>query len=67
MNYGEISSAPPWLIEKAVQAELAQNWKGAYEEVLEKEVPKGANVIGSHVIFKIKVEEGGHKRCAPMD
>lgn len=43
---------------KAVGAELDEEWKGAYVEVHNRDVPLGANDIGSHVVYKVKVKEG---------
>jgi len=34
----------------------------AYEEVAEKDLPQDANVIGSHVVYKMKAEEDGTMR-----
>ena len=50
--------APPWIVREAYEAE-EENWDGVYEVVDEREVPKGANVIGSHVAYKLKVNEDG--------
>ena len=57
-----LENAPPWLVQKALGEEIDIAWKGAYEEVPESEVPMGANVITSHVVYKVKNEEGGRKR-----
>lgn len=42
VSYDRIASEPKWLIEKAEQKELNDNWKEAYEEVNENDVPKSA-------------------------
>lgn len=52
----KLSFAPPWLMKESYEKE-ATNWEGAYEEMNETEVPKGANIVGSHVLYKIKVSE----------
>lgn len=52
-----IAFAPSWIIEKAMRAEHDENWTGAYEEVAEAGLPKTANIISSHVIFKIKTND----------
>lgn len=57
-----IAFAPNWIVEKAMRAEHDQNWVDAYEEVPESELPRNANVISSHVIFKIKTEDDGSLR-----
>lgn len=62
VSYGKMSLAPAWLIEKAVREELTSNWNDAYVEVPEASVTSDANVVTSHFVFKIKVEEHGRKR-----
>lgn len=49
----ELDLAPSWLLDKAISEEVDSNWADAYEVVHEKDVPEDANVIGSHIIFKI--------------
>lgn len=49
--------APPWLVRKSVAEEIDQNWKSAYEEIEEKDFARTANVIGSHMVYKIKKGE----------
>jgi len=58
----KMACAPPWLLDRAVEEELTNAWKGAYEEVPENAVPRNANVICSHIVYKIKLEEENHKR-----
>jgi len=50
------------LLDKALKEEVESNWKGAYETFTENEVPRNANVIDSHVVYKVKVEENDSKR-----
>lgn len=52
-----IAFAPSWVVEKAMRSEHDENWVGAYEEVAESELPSEANVISSHVVFKIKTND----------
>lgn len=54
--------APQWILDKAVRSELEVNWKDAYVPIIESDVPRKANVITSHFVFKIKKEEGGKMR-----
>lgn len=58
----KMECAPPWIVNKAIEAELKSNCKDAYEEVMDADVPQSANVIGSHIVYNIKVEENGKKR-----
>lgn len=53
--------APAWLLDKAISSEMNTNWAHAYEKVKESEVPQGANVIGSHIIYKLKLEKHGKR------
>lgn len=47
---------PEWLYFKALDAEL-DNWKGHYEHTKLCDIPPGANVVGSHVVYRIKKDE----------
>lgn len=55
----EIAFARSWVIEKAMKSEQDQNWTDAYLEVAESDLPKLANIISSHVIFKVKKNDDG--------
>lgn len=48
---------PAWLLDKAIRNEIDVNWADAYEVVCASNVPAGPNIIGSHIIYKIKLEE----------
>lgn len=61
-----METAPAWLLEKNVDTEMKEAWCGAYIEVPRKEVPIGANVIGSHLVYKVKVEEGSKRLKARL-
>lgn len=52
-----IAFAPGWVIEKAIRQEHDENWTGAYSEVMESDLPNNANVISSHVVFKVKTQD----------
>ena len=52
----DLEFAPPWLIDEAYNEE-EKNWDGVYQSVEEVSVPRDANVISSHVAYKIKVTE----------
>lgn len=54
-----IAFAPSWVVEKSMKAEHDENWTGAYEEVHESDLERGANVISSHVVFKVKSNDDG--------
>ena len=62
VNRRKMEFAPPWIVQKEVQEEYQPNWADSYVEVQDKIVPKDANVIGSHVVYKVKVEENNQKR-----
>lgn len=47
---------PKWILEKADREELSKNWSSNMVEVDLNDVPKDANVIGSHFVYKIKVD-----------
>lgn len=52
---------PSCMIRKALRADHDENWADAYTKVDEIAVPRHANVISSHVIYKIKSGEDGSK------
>lgn len=58
----KLKFAPPWIINKAEKEELDSSWKDAYNEVEAGSVDPEKNVIGSHVVFRIKKEEKFKKR-----
>lgn len=53
----EIEFAPSWVLHNAMEREHHNNWIGAYKEVPDSYVPRGANVISSHTLFKVKSHE----------
>lgn len=59
VSRNHIETAPNWLIAKAVQNEIEDAWKGAFEEVDESTIPKNGNIISSHIIYKVKQNEDG--------
>lgn len=62
----ELELAPACLLDIAVSDEINNNWADAYKAVSETDVFEGANVIGSHIIYKIKLEEHGKRLKARL-
>lgn len=58
---GKLAFAPPWILEQAFNKEHDSNWANAYEMVPEKSVPRNANTITSHVVYKVKTNEEGDR------
>lgn len=58
---GKIAFAPPWIVEQTFAKEHESNWSDAYETVVEKDVPREANIITSHVVYKVKTDEQGER------
>lgn len=54
-----IAFAPGWIVEKAMKAEHDENWVEAYEEVPESGLRNNADVISSHLVFKVKTNDDG--------
>lgn len=54
--------APQWLVDKAVKAELDENWSDSYISVHEKKVAWNENIISAHFVYKVKTEEKGVRR-----
>lgn len=62
MTHRKLGFASPWIVSRAAGAEIMSNWDGTYEEVKDKNIPGNANVIPSHIIFKVNTEEKGKLR-----
>lgn len=59
VSRGKLEFAPPWILDEAFRNEHDSNWSDAYIEQAESQVPLNANVITSHVIYKVKTDEEG--------
>lgn len=59
---GEMEFAPPWILDRAVKQEVDDNWVDAYEPVHRAQLPRNANIISSHFVYKIKTDESGTKK-----
>lgn len=57
---GHLSFAPAWILEEAFNNEMADNWSDAYEMVDEDTVPRSANKIGCHTVYKVKDAPDGN-------
>ena len=49
---------PEWLYDKALQQEM-ENWRGQYSPCPVGDVPPGSNIVGSHVVYRVKVSDTG--------
>ena len=47
---------PDWLYSKALEEELT-NWKGQYEPCGITDIPPGSNIVGSHVVYRVKQDD----------
>lgn len=54
--------APPWIINKSIDAEVSSNWTEAYTEVNANEIAGDANTISSHIVSKLETEGKGKMR-----
>lgn len=61
VSRSKVEFAPSWILDEAFQTEHDSNWKGAYKPVREDEVAKDANVVRSHVVYKVKTNEDGER------
>lgn len=59
VTLNKLQGIPPWVTYKAITNEHDNNWTDAYYEVEENSIPPNANVITSHVIYKVKTDEQG--------
>ena len=65
VSRGALAFSPPWILQKAYVDEHDTNWANAYEMYQYKDVPTHANIIKSHVVYKVKTDENGkHKMKA---
>ena len=55
----KLEFAPPWILDDAFDTEYKANWSESYTPVEEKDVPRHANIITSHVVYKVKTDEDG--------
>ena len=53
--------APPYITKETLKREHDTNWAEAYTTVADIDVPRHANVITSHVVYKIKTDEDGRR------
>lgn len=56
----EIQFAPEWILNDALSTELEENWNSAYTVVKSSELPRDANIIGSHTVYRVKEDDDGH-------
>lgn len=55
----KLSFSPPWILDKAFHKEYYYNWHDAYESKQGREILPYANIVASHVIYKVKTDEEG--------
>ena len=53
----KMENAPSWILDAAMKSEKESKWRDAYVPVFEKDLPKDAKVISSHIVYKIKSDE----------
>lgn len=58
----EMEFAPPWTVNQAVEREVCENWTEAYEPIHRNQMPRDANIISSHFVYKVKTDEKGLKK-----
>lgn len=52
----KMSLTQAWVLESALKEELEASWTDTFETVDERDVGDNANVIPSHVVYKVKNE-----------
>lgn len=62
MTRSKMSFAPSWLLDEALKEEITANWDDTFDVVDDRTVSTNANVIPSHVVYKVKNEEGNVNR-----
>lgn len=61
VSRGKVEFAPSWILQDAFRKEHDKNWSDAYVPVSEGAVPDNANVVRSHVVYKVKTAEDGKR------
>jgi hypothetical protein len=61
MTRYKLSWVPDWVLDKALQEEVA-NWMPIVDEVLLSTVPCNANVVSSHTLYRTKLKDDGKFR-----
>lgn len=54
-----IDFEPSWVTQRTMKKYHDNNWREAYEEVKESNLPGEAKIVTSHEIFKVKMDEDG--------
>lgn len=62
LTRNKMDCASAWILDKALKEELEANWKDTHTEVDERDIEENANIIPSHVVYKLKSEEKDIKR-----
>lgn len=62
INCKKCETAPQCLLDKAEKEEFKVSWDGAFGEKNEKQLPNFANLISSHIVYKVKCEETNRMR-----
>lgn len=58
----KLEFAPQWILDEAFEEKYSANWTDSYVPVNERDVPNDANIITSHVVYKIKTSEDGSRK-----
>lgn len=59
-THSSLEFCPSWIVDQATEIELLTNWNGAYITSSESSIPQGANLISSHIVYKIKKMRTAH-------
>lgn len=57
----KLELAPCWLIDKAICRDIENDLINGFIEVNDCAIPRSANVISSHMIYKAKIERTAQK------
>lgn len=62
VSRSKLEFAPSWILDEAFESEHNSNWADSYAEVVGSDVAHDANVVSSHVVYKIKTDEEGKRK-----
>lgn len=61
----EVVDIPDWMYDEAHAAEVNKNWVKNKVDVRWEEIPEGANIIGSHIVYNVKETEERPQSTVP--
>lgn len=58
----KLQYAPSWLLDEALRKEYEEKWRDNVAIVEDTEVSRSSNIISSHVVYKLKIDDDDRKK-----